>query len=263
MLDRGSPWDWQHDGRSLQQPSERYPGGARTVSLRDAAKHFSSNSACAQWEPRNKGNSIALTIIHHVVPFAVRKAIAVLHGNDRDNSAGSLDVFLRNVGQRDQANLAFVSQLSQSFHRCLKRDDGVGNMQLINVDTVQAQSLETSLNRLAKMRGSCIVGPLIWAGTVPASLGGNYKAGRVRKQRFGNQFLAYIWTVRVRSIDEIDIKLHGSTKNGQSCFAIFRRPPDAFAGKAHSAEAETMHGNFPAERNIRSHICRKFFLVHD
>src|SRR6266436_10134159 len=136
-------------------------------------------------------------------------------------------------------------------------------MQLINVDTVHTQSLKASLNGFAKVRGSCIVGPLVRAGPVPSSLGGNYKASRIRKQRFGNQFLAYIWTVRVRSIDEIDIKLHGSTKNGQSCFAIFRRPPDAFAGKAHSAKAETMHGNLPTQRNIASQTCRKFFLVHD
>src|SRR6266478_3503014 len=85
----------------------------------------------------------------------------------------------------------------------------------------------------------------------------------VRKQRFGNQFLAYVWPVGVRGIDEIDIKLRSSAKNRQSCLAIFRRPPDAFAGKAHCPEAETMHGNFPAERNITSQTCRKFFLVHD
>jgi len=51
---------------------------------------------------------------------------------------------------------------------------------------------KASLNGFAKVRGSCIVGPLVRAGPVPASLGGNYKASRVRKQRFGNQFLAYI-----------------------------------------------------------------------
>ncbi len=148
--------------------------------LGDSVKHFPGNFACSQREPGNKGNSIALAIIHHVVPFAIRKAIAVLHGNDWDNFARSLDVLLRDVGQRDQANLAFVSQLSQSFHRCLERDDGIRNVQLIDVDAVQAQSLQTSFNRLAKVLGSRIVGPLIRAGTVPAPLGGDYEANRVR-----------------------------------------------------------------------------------
>jgi len=80
-------------------------------------------------------------------------------------------------------------------------------MKLINVDAVQAQSLETSIDRFAKVRWSCIVGPLIRAGTVPSSLGSNYQAGRVRKQCLSNQFLAYVWTVGIRSIDEIDIEL--------------------------------------------------------
>src|SRR5207302_368016 len=252
MFDRGSPWDGQHHGRSPQEPSQRYLWGARTVGLGNLVKHAAGNFACPQWEPGNKGNSMALTIIHQVIPFAVRKAIAVLHGDDRDNSARSLDVLLRNIRQRDEANLAFVSQLSQGFHRCLKRDDRVRNMQLINVDAVQAQSLEASLDGLAKMRGSCIVGPLIRAGTVPASLGGNYQASRVRKQRFGNQFLAYVWAVGIRGIDEIDIKRDGPAKNRQRPFTIFWRPPDAFAGKAHGAEAETIYGNFLAKRNISS-----------
>jgi hypothetical protein len=77
--------------------------------------HLAGYFAYPQWEPGNEGNSIALTIIHDVVPFAVRKTIAVLHRNDGNNSARSLDVLLRNVRQRDQANLAFVTELRQRF----------------------------------------------------------------------------------------------------------------------------------------------------
>ena len=114
-------------------------------------QHVASNFACSQREPGNEGNCVALTIIHHVIPFAVGKAVAILHRDDGDDLAGPLDVLLRNVRQRHQANLAFVSQLSQGFHRCLKRDDGIRNVQLIHVDAVQAQSLQAPLNRLAKV----------------------------------------------------------------------------------------------------------------
>src|SRR6266436_5242383 len=189
MFDRGSPWDGQRDRGSPQEPSQRYLFGARLMCLRDSVQHVAGNFACPQWEPRNKSNSVAFTIIHDVIPFAISKAIAILNGDDRDNSARSLDVLLCNVRQRDQANLAFVSNLSQSFHRRLERDDGIRYVQLIHVDAVQTQSLEASLNRLAKVRRSCIVRPLIRARTVPSSLSGNDKARRVRKQRFGNQLL--------------------------------------------------------------------------
>src|SRR6266849_8299312 len=137
MFDRGSPWDGQHSGRSPQEPSQRYLCGARLMRLRDSVQHVARNFASSQWEPRDKGNSVALTIIDYVVPFAVGKAIAVLHGDDRDDFACSLDVLLCDIRQRDQANLAFVSQLSQRFHGRLKRYGGIRNMQLIDVDAIQ------------------------------------------------------------------------------------------------------------------------------
>src|SRR6266481_6736539 len=83
MFDRGSPWDGQHDGRSPQEPGQRYLCGTRTVCLRDSVEHLAGNFGRSQWEPGNKSNFIALAIVHHVVPFAVGKAIAVLHGDDR------------------------------------------------------------------------------------------------------------------------------------------------------------------------------------
>src|ERR1700674_3668378 len=149
MLDRGCPRNGQHDGRSSQEPGQCYLGGTRTVRLRDSVKHFPGNLAGSQWEPGDKGNSIALTITHYVVPFAVGKAIAILHRDDGDNFARSLDVLLRYVGQRYQANLSFISHLGKSFHRRVEGHDGVWDVQLVNVDPVQSQSFEAALNRFA------------------------------------------------------------------------------------------------------------------
>src|SRR5882724_7021914 len=68
VLDRGSPRDGHHYGRSPQKPSQCYLCGARTVCLGNLVKHFAGNFTCSEWIPRNKSNSIALTIIHYVVP---------------------------------------------------------------------------------------------------------------------------------------------------------------------------------------------------
>src|SRR5580692_7192517 len=171
MFNGGCPWDGEHDGRSPQKPSQRYLRGARTMCVRDSTKHLASNFACSEWKPGNKSNSVTLTIIHNVVPFTVGKAVAILHGDDWGNSARSLDMLLCDVGQSDQANLAFFSQSGQSFHRSVEGYGGVWNVQLVNVDAVQAQSLEAALHRFAKVRRCRIVGPLIRAGTVPASVG--------------------------------------------------------------------------------------------
>src|ERR1700675_2329092 len=98
MFDRGSPGDGQHHGRSIEEPRQRYLRGAGTLCFGDSVKHFAGNLACSQWIPRNKSNPVTLTIIHYVVPFAVRKAVAVLNRNDGDNFARSLDMLLGDVG---------------------------------------------------------------------------------------------------------------------------------------------------------------------
>src|ERR1700674_1655416 len=262
MFDRRRPRNGQHDGRSSQEPGQRYLDRPRTVRLRDSVKNFPGNLASSEWEPRDKSNSITLTITHYVVPFAVGKAIAILHRDDGDNLARALDVLLRHVGQRYQANLSFISQLSKSFHRRVEGHDGVWNVQLVNVDTVQSQSLEAALNRFAKVRGSRIVGPLIRPGTVPASLGRNHQASRVRKQGFGNQLLVEVRPIGIRGIDKIDVEFHGAAKNRQRPLPILGRTPYAIARKAHRPEAEAMDGDFTAQRNIPSKTCRDFFLVH-
>jgi len=43
MLDRGSPWDGQHDGGSPQEPGQRYLCRARVMCLRDSVEHLAGN----------------------------------------------------------------------------------------------------------------------------------------------------------------------------------------------------------------------------
>src|SRR5580692_2195214 len=136
-------------------------------------------------------------------------------------------------------------------------------MQLVKIDAVQAQSLEAALYRFAKVRRGRIVRPLIWAGTVPASLGRNHQARRVRKQRFGNQFLADVRAIGIRGVDKLYAKFHGTTKNRQCAFSIFWRAPNAFAGKAHRPVTETMNRDLAAKQNISSRPCRNFLRIHD
>src|SRR4029077_11769382 len=106
-------------------------------------------------------------------------------------------------------------------------------------------------------------GPLIWAGTIPATLGGNNQTSGVGKQCFGDEFFAYVRPVGIGGIEEIDIKFDGPVQDRERRFAIFRRSPDAFTSKAHGAEAETMDGNLFAEGNFSGGRGRKLFIAHD
>ena len=89
-LDVGRPCDIQWNTQEQLHQGVAQLNDGTFVCLSDSIKHFASDFTSSQWKPRNEGNSIALTIIHHIVPFAVRKAIAVLHRDERDNSARSL-----------------------------------------------------------------------------------------------------------------------------------------------------------------------------
>src|SRR5579864_4073195 len=136
-------------------------------------------------------------------------------------------------------------------------------MQLINIDAVQSQSLEATLDSFPKVRGSRIVGPLIGTWAIPPAFGSDHQAARVGIQCFGNQFLTDKGSVRIRSIDEIDVEFDGAAQNRKRSLAILWRPPNSFACKAHCAKAEAIHGEFAAERNLASHACRDIFLIHD
>jgi len=159
MFDRGSPLDGQHDRRSPQQPSQRYLRGARSVCLRDSVQHLAGNFACSQWEPGNKGKSSSVTIVHHSSPIhgrqsysgSARKPIGTILRARTMCSSVTLDNPIKRI-------LPSFRSCARVSNRRLKRDNGVRNMQLINVDAIHAHSLEASFNRLAQVRGSCIVG---------------------------------------------------------------------------------------------------------
>src|SRR5260221_8146102 len=98
-------------------------------------------------------------------------------------------------------------------------------MELIDVDAVQAQSFETSLDRLAKVRGSCIVSPLVWTGTIPTSLSSDHETSRGWKQSLGNQFFTHFRAVGIPGIDKIDTELNSPSKNFQLYFTTFSWHP--------------------------------------
>src|SRR5438552_14238668 len=111
------------------------------VGFRDLMKNRAGDPARSKREPRDECNLVTLAIIHSIVPFAIREAVTVLHGNDGNNFASPLDVFLRDVRESDAANLTFFSQLRQGLNREIKRHDRIRSMQMVDVDTLQSKSL--------------------------------------------------------------------------------------------------------------------------
>src|SRR6516164_67950 len=102
MVNRRCSRNGQQHGRSFQQPSKCHLVRGGLVRSGDLVEYLPRESARSQWEPQDEGDSIALTIIHHVIPFTIRKTIAILHGNDGDDLACPLDVLLRDISTTQQ-----------------------------------------------------------------------------------------------------------------------------------------------------------------
>src|ERR1035438_4835432 len=102
-------------------------------------------------------------------------------------------------------------------------------MQLVDVDPVEAKSLQAAFQRLAQVGWGGIVGPLVRPRAIPSTLGRDDKVTGIRRQRFGDQRFADIRSIRISSVDKIDAKLNSSAKNGYCRRSILRWTPDSVA----------------------------------
>ena len=62
-------------------------------------------------------------------------------------------------------------------------------MQLEEVDLMEAQSLQATLDRFLQMFWAGIMDPLAGADALPSAFGANHQACRIGRQRLGDQLL--------------------------------------------------------------------------
>src|SRR5262249_10786199 len=84
---------------------------------------------------------------------------------------------------------------------------------------------------------------------IPSALGRDHEAVGIRRQRFRDQLFAHGRTIGIRRVYEVDAQLRGSAKNRNRGIRVLGRSPDAVAGDAHGAEADTVDGHFTAQPN--------------
>jgi hypothetical protein len=140
---------------------------AFAIRLQQPARH----APCPQREPRDERDPTALAIVHDIVPFAIGEAVPVL---DRTRSARSsapgrcaplvtLDSPTRRIFPSE-------SHVRQGFNRGVERHHRIGHVQLVDVDAVEAQSLQAAFHRLAQVRRAGIVRPLVRPRAIPSPL---------------------------------------------------------------------------------------------
>src|ERR1700722_9474363 len=136
-------------------------------------------------------------------------------------------------------DLTCLLQVDERADRVLVGHGWIGRMELIDVDPVEPEALEASVQRGAQTLWIALRGPLVWARAAVAALGGDHEALGIRVQRLGNEVLADFRAVRVCRVDEGDSELDRSFEHGDGFVVVCGRAPDALACQPHRAEAES------------------------
>src|SRR6516165_6441759 len=91
------------------------------------------------------------------------------------------------------------------------------------------------------------------AGTWPgiSAFRSDHKSFRVRMQRFGDEQLARLRSVCVRSVDQINAEFDRAFQNFDRVRAVRRPTPNAFTGDPHGAETESIDLRVAADFETR------------
>src|ERR1700722_4872796 len=139
--------------------------------------------------PRKEADIVLLTVIDNEIRFTIRETEAILHRDNRHDLACPFNVFPSHIRERDMTNLTLTAQIRQRFNRRFKGHSIVGSVQLINVDTLQAQTFQTPLERFSKMFRARIMCPLTGSRTLPSTLSSDHQSRWIWVERFCDQLL--------------------------------------------------------------------------
>lgn len=153
MHNRGCSRDRQNHRGPLEKPGQSDLQRCCIEFSGDFFYRISRFSSLTKWSPRQEGDVILRAIIDDEVGLAVGKTVSVLHRDNGHDPASTLDVLACDVGESQVANFSLLAQPGQRFNRCLEGDCIVRGMELVNIDSVQAQTLEAASSASVRCLG--------------------------------------------------------------------------------------------------------------
>ena len=118
------------------------------------------------------------------------------------------------------ADLALLAEAGELADGVLERDRGIGRVQLVDVDALEAQAAQARLAGLAQ-----VLGPPVAAasarrpGADETALGRDHEPVRVGVERLGDQELAHLRAVGVGGVDQVHAELDGAPQRRASAFS--------------------------------------------
>src|SRR5277367_5565861 len=104
--------------------------------------------------------------------------------------------------------------------------------------------------------------PLVGAGTLPSTFGGDDQIGWVWIQRFRNQFFRDSGSVGISCVDEVHFKVDHAPQRCKGGVFVSGRSPDARTGDAHSAIPEAIDREVAAYCERTGGGCRMNLFVN-
>src|ERR1700751_5376428 len=90
--------------RQFEKPRQCNLERSRLQRLCSLVERIVSSPCLAQWSPWQKRNAVLFAVINDEIGFAIGEAVAILHGDDRNNFASALNVFTGHIGKRNVAD---------------------------------------------------------------------------------------------------------------------------------------------------------------
>ena len=140
-------------------------------------------------------------------------------------------------------DLAGALGLGERTHRVGEGYLRVRSVKLIEVDALELQALQASVECAAQMLGAAVRVPTAPARSHDPALGADDKALGVGIQGLRDEGFGSVRPVAVGGVEEIDAELKRPMQQQLRCARISRRAPDvaAVGGHAHCAETHAAH----------------------
>ena len=139
------------------------------------------------------------------------------------------------------ANLPLSTKLAERAERLLEWHVGIRVVELVQVDALESQPFETSLQRLAKVLRAAVGPGGLLERDLP-SFRGDHEIVGIGVKSSGNQPFALLTAVHVSGVDQVHAQLERPSQELRASLEPGQRDP-------HGAEAHPVHRQVASERD--------------
>src|SRR6267378_2125280 len=141
----------------------------------------------------------------------------------------------------------------------LHGDLRVDPVQLIQTNPVEAQPPQARFTCRLQMFGRSVFDPLVRTRPLEATLCGKDDVLRIRIQSLSNDALAYVRTIRICSVKEIDSEFRCASHDANGLTPIRGFAPDSLAGEPHRTQSEPSYEEIVADQQFAAEAGRLLF----